>query len=58
MRHGRLGTIDGADRLAILTLDACHVQTPGLARARADLKYVVNEAEQPEGTRATQAMPM
>jgi hypothetical protein len=27
MRHGRLGTIDGADRLAILTLDACHVQT-------------------------------
>ncbi len=29
MRHGRLGTIDGADRLAILTLDACHVQTPG-----------------------------
>jgi hypothetical protein len=29
MRHGRLGTIDGADRLAILTLDACHVQTVG-----------------------------
>jgi hypothetical protein len=28
MRHGRLGTIDDADRLAILTLDACHVQTP------------------------------
>ena len=27
MRLGRLGTIDGADRLAILTLDACHVQT-------------------------------
>jgi hypothetical protein len=27
MRHGRLGTIDGADRLAILTLDACHDQT-------------------------------
>ncbi len=28
MRHGRLGTINWADRLAILTLDACHVQTP------------------------------
>jgi hypothetical protein len=27
MRHGRLGTINWADRLAILTLDACHVQT-------------------------------
>jgi hypothetical protein len=27
MRHGQLGTIDLADRLAILTLDACHVQT-------------------------------
>jgi hypothetical protein len=27
MRHGRLGTIDGADRLATLTLDACHLQT-------------------------------
>jgi hypothetical protein len=27
MRLGRLGTIDGADRLAILPLDACHVQT-------------------------------
>ncbi len=26
-RLGRLGTIDGADRLAILPLDACHVQT-------------------------------
>ncbi len=26
MRHGRLGTINWADRLAILTLDACHVQ--------------------------------
>ena len=25
--NGWLGTIDGADRLAILTLDACHVQT-------------------------------
>ena len=29
MRHGRLGTINGADRLAILSLDACHVQTVG-----------------------------
>ncbi len=29
MRRGRLGTIDGADRLAILPLDACHVQTAG-----------------------------
>ena len=28
MRHGRLGTINWADRLAILTLDACHVQKP------------------------------
>jgi hypothetical protein len=28
MHHGRLGTINWADRLAILTLDACHVQTP------------------------------
>jgi hypothetical protein len=27
MRHGRLGTTNRADRLAILTLDACHVQT-------------------------------
>ncbi len=27
MRLGRLGTIDGADKLAILPLDACHVQT-------------------------------
>jgi hypothetical protein len=27
MRLGRLGTINGADRLAILPLDACHVQT-------------------------------
>ncbi len=27
MRHGRMGTIKWADRLAILTLDACHVQT-------------------------------
>ncbi len=27
MRYGRLGTIDWADRLAILTLDACQVQT-------------------------------
>jgi hypothetical protein len=27
MRFGRLGTIDGADRLAILPFDACHVQT-------------------------------
>jgi hypothetical protein len=39
MRHGRLGTIDGADRLAILTLDACHVQTPlqnGKAGAQSD----------------------
>ncbi len=27
MRNGRLGTVNGADRLAILTLDACHVQT-------------------------------
>ena len=26
--YGRLGTINWADRLAILTLDACHVQTP------------------------------
>ena len=35
MRHGRLGTIDWADRLAILTLDACHVQTDGpLCRLR------------------------
>ncbi len=28
MRYGRLGTIDGADRLAILTLDACHIWNP------------------------------
>ncbi len=27
MRQVRLGTIDGADSLAILTLDASHVQT-------------------------------
>jgi hypothetical protein len=27
MRHGRLCTIKWADRLAILTFDACHVQT-------------------------------
>ncbi len=27
MGHGRLGNINWADRLAILTLDACHVQT-------------------------------
>ncbi len=26
MRHGLLGTINWADRRAILTLDACHVQ--------------------------------
>ncbi len=32
--HGRLGTINWADRLAILTLDACHVQT-GVGRTRA-----------------------
>jgi hypothetical protein len=32
MRHGRMGSIDWADRLAIFTLDACHVQTaPPLA---------------------------
>ena len=39
MRHGRLGTIDGADRLAILTLDAYHVQSPlqnGKAGAQSD----------------------
>jgi hypothetical protein len=37
--HGRLGTIHWADRLAILTLDACHVQTPlqnGKAGAQSD----------------------
>jgi hypothetical protein len=28
MRHGRLGTINWADRLAILTLDTCHVRAP------------------------------
>ncbi len=28
MRHGRQGTINWADRLAILTLDANHVETP------------------------------
>jgi hypothetical protein len=27
MRHGRLGTTNWAERLAILTLDACHVQS-------------------------------
>ncbi len=27
MRHGRLGTIGWADRLAILTLGGCHAQT-------------------------------
>ncbi len=39
VRHGRLGTIDVADRLAILTLDTCHVQTPlqnGKAGAQSD----------------------
>ena len=34
MRHGRLGTINWADRLAILTLVACHVQTHGPSWAR------------------------
>jgi hypothetical protein len=33
MRHGRLGTINWTDRLAILTLDACHVQTLALSDA-------------------------
>jgi hypothetical protein len=36
---GQLGTINWADRLAILTLDACHVQTPlqnGRAGAQSD----------------------
>jgi hypothetical protein len=39
MRHGRLGAINWADRLAFLTLDACHVQTPlqnGKAGAQCD----------------------
>jgi hypothetical protein len=42
MHHGRLGTINWADslRLAILTLDACHVQTmEALRAARIEMWY-------------------
>jgi hypothetical protein len=38
MHHGRLGTINWADRLAILTLDACHVQTACGGQELADIE--------------------
>ncbi len=46
MRHGRLGTVHWAGRLAILTLDACHVQTPlqnGRAGAQTDSHIFAND---------------
>jgi hypothetical protein len=46
MGRGRLGTINWADRLAILTLDACHVQTPlqnGKAGAQSDSYILAND---------------
>ncbi len=47
MRHGRLGAIDWADRLAILTFDACHVQTRlqnGKAGAQSDRHFFANDS--------------
>ncbi len=46
VRHGRLGAIDWADKLAILTLDACHVQTPlqnGKTGAQSDSHILTND---------------
>ncbi len=46
MSSGLMGTINWADRLAILTLDACHVQTPlqnGKAGAQSDSHIFAND---------------
>ncbi len=58
MRHGRLGTINlnWADRLAILTLDSYHVQTPlqnGKANAQSDSYIFANDSLPPPAQRPT-----